>query len=71
MMSLVLRRTRRWARVHRLEGAGVWAFMELQEGAANTKDGNRLLGMWAGCPMDNNKNIKSFNGLTSRICVYP
>lgn len=71
MTSLVLRRIRRWAKVHRLEGGGVWALMELRGAETNTKDGNSLLGMWAGCPMDNNKNIKSFNGLTSRICVYP
>ena len=40
MMSLVLQRIRRWARVHRLGGGGVWAFMELRGTTANTKDGN-------------------------------
>lgn len=39
-MSLVLQRIRRWARVHRLAGYGVSAFMELRGATANTKDWN-------------------------------
>lgn len=50
MMSLVLQRTRRWARVHKLGSEGVWAFMELQGAKANTKDGIVLLGMWGDAP---------------------
>lgn len=53
MMSLVLQRTRRWARVHRLGGGGVWGFMELQAQRRIPKMGIVLLGMWAGCLTNN------------------
>lgn len=62
-MSLVLQRIRRWARVHRLEGCGVWAFMELRGATANTKGWNMVgdstsMGRWT-ASVDNATNTSN------------
>lgn len=61
MMFLVRQRTRRWARVHRLGGGGVWTFMEFQAQRRIPKMGMALLGLWAGCLTNN--TTKAFNDL--------